>query len=142
MKVIYQGITKEHQKAAIESELAAAVPPEKRGEEKKYEIDRDDHETIKERKREARKAWFAQKRADLEKSLAGMDAEREIYGIVFRKGEPVEVPTSSDLVKVDLDPKTGKPTGRKTKLDVLIDSGVLSLAAEKKPRGAGAPAEG
>jgi hypothetical protein len=136
--IVYKGLKKEQQERQIVAALKAAKPPEQRGERNQnLNISSKDRtrtvDSVLRAKQAAIKKWREDFEKELRKSVAESDASTRVMGIVFKKGEVVQIPDDHPILRHAPDPKTGEPTG-KTKLDGLLRSGAFEIAKpEQKP---------
>ena len=92
MKVIYQGVSKEHREKVLKAFEAQLDPPESPAQGIQYHPEQNDHPLVVQRKMEATAKWKSERVAEHVAHLDSLDKEKVVEGLVFPKGVVVDVP--------------------------------------------------
>jgi hypothetical protein len=103
---VYLGQSGDQQKKYIKKYMESLVPPEPRGQESKYTINKDDSEQVRDAKKKARADWLKKMEIECTKGLQEINSKM-VFGnpdnpedkIVFPLDKPVDVPDSNPLCK-------------------------------------------
>jgi len=100
---IYNGVSKDQREYMVEKYMKSIRPQDPRGKKPLFFIDQKDSEDLKEKKRERKKKWFADRKSAYVKTVEALDAGKEMTDSrgkvhTFVKGKSVSLPEPNSLV--------------------------------------------
>ena len=99
MKVIYQGVSEKQRKRILDG-LIATINPAGCADGYLYQIEKEDHPIVVQRKMESIKKWKDERVAERTAEIDELDAHKVIEGIDFPKGKVVDVPESHTALRM------------------------------------------